>query len=64
MLANAAMLTMIRKNENSRFIYRGTTTTNMPGYPTDTKFEIWDDTVDQKTRHVPVYSVDNSTERV
>ena len=65
MVASKSIQTLIRENKNGRFIYRGMLTESSPiGYPSDTKFEIWDDTRDQKTWHVPVYSVDNSTERV
>ena len=47
------IIDLIRKNENGRFIYRGDTTAQVAGYPTDTTFEIWDDTRDQKTYHIP-----------
>jgi hypothetical protein len=52
MIASKSIRTMIRKNENGRFIYRGTTSAEVIGYPTDTVWEIWDDTTYQKTYHI------------
>jgi hypothetical protein len=52
MVANKSMITLIKKNEGGRFVYRGTTTAEVIGYPTDTSWEIWDDMERQKTYHI------------
>ena len=53
MLADARMIRKIRRNICGRFVYRGTTGVN----PSDRQFEIWDDTISQKTYHIPVWNV-------
>lgn len=57
MLADARMIKKIRRNICGRFVYRGTTSANVFGYPTDRQFEIWNDTITQKTYHIPVWNV-------
>lgn len=52
-VATKPMIETIRKNENGRFVYRGITKADIIGYPTETEFEIWDDTEKFTTYHIP-----------
>ena len=50
--------TLKKALSKATYRYRGYTTAEVIGYPTDTRFAIFDDLENQRVVHIPVYSVD------